>query len=307
MIKKRIIIILIFFLFTGINNSFSKDPGFEFLRTELGARPAGLAGAFVAVDGDLNGLFYNPAGLASIPEKVGTFTYINHLMDINAGVVGYAHPLAKKGVIAVGIHYFNYGDFEGKDTQGNDTGVFGANDFSMTLSYSLQVKDNTKAGVSGKFINSNIENYSARAFAIDLGVIHTIEKHKLNIGLSLINIGSATKGFIETKESLPSQIKAGISKELAHLPIMLSAEIRRFSDNNFQYAGGGEISLHKKVKARLGYNSEGQDQHFGITDDSYAGFSFGLGLEWSKFILDYSISSMGGIGNLNRFTITRTF
>ena len=177
----------------------------------------------------------------------------------------------------------------------------------MTLNYAEGIYDNLKTGISVKFINSKIENYSASAVAFDLGVIYTFTKHNLNIGFSILNIGSITKAFIETKESLPSQIKGGFSKKLAHLPLILNAEIRRFDDNKFQYLGGGEILFNEKITGRFGYNSNGNDQHFGITDDSFAGFSLGLGFAWQKFILDYSLSSMGGIGNQNRFTITREF
>jgi len=71
--------------------------------------------------------------------------------------------------------------------------------------------------------------------------------------------------------------------------------------------GGGEIIFNDKIRGRLGYNSNGTDQHFGITDDTFAGFSLGLGFIWNKFNFDYSLSSLGGIGNQNRFTITREF
>ena len=63
-------VIAIFLVLLFINSkSYSSDPGFEFLRNEVGARPAALAGAFVGIEGDLNSIFYNPAGIAL--EKLG--------------------------------------------------------------------------------------------------------------------------------------------------------------------------------------------------------------------------------------------
>ncbi|MFC1563020.1 PorV/PorQ family protein [candidate division KSB1 bacterium] len=305
--KIEVIILLFLILFFVNGKDFSAEPGFEFLMNEVGARPAALAGAFVGIEGDLNSIFYNPAGIATLKNKTGTITYLNHLLDINAGVVGYAQPVLNRGVLGIGINYLNYGDLEGRTEEGFETGTFGAYDYAVTLSYADKVFNNIKAGISAKFINSKIENYSASAVALDLGFIYRIEKHKANIGFSLINIGSSTKAFIETKESLPSQIKGGFSKELAHLPVILSIEIRRFNDNKFQYLGGGEIIFNDKIKGRFGYNSNGKDQHFGITDDTFAGFSLGLGFAWREFNLDYAFSSMGGIGSQNRFTLTREF
>jgi len=306
-LKNKFIVILLFALLINNSKSYSTEPGFEFLRNEVGARPAALAGAFVGIEGDLNSIFYNPAGISTIRYKVGTITYTDHLLDINAGVLGYAQPIFNKGVIGIGINYINYGEFEGRDEYSNETGTFGAYDYSIILSYADEIFKNVKTGISGKFINSKIENYSANAFAFDLGVIYRIEKYDLNIGFSFMNVGSTTKAFINTKESLPSHIKGGVSKKLAHLPVILCGEIRMFDDSKFQYLGGGEIIFNEKIKGRLGYNSSGRDQHFGITDDTYAGFSAGLGFVWNRFYLDYSFSSMGGIGNQNKFTITREF
>ncbi len=303
----KVIITLFLILISANNKNYSAEPGFEFLRNEVGARPAALAGAFVAIEGDLNSIFYNPAGIASINNKTGTFTYINHLLDINAGVLGYAQPVLNKGVIGIGINYLNYGDLEGRTEEGLETGTFGAYDYVLILSYADEVLSNIKTGLSIKIINSKIESYSAGAFAMDVGILYKIQKHNLNIGFSIINIGSTTKAFIETKENLPSHIKGGISKKLAHLPLLITTEIRRFSGGDFQYLGGGEIIFNDKIKGRFGYNSNGTDQHFGITDDTFAGFSLGLGFIWNRFNFDYSLSSLGGIGNQNRFTITREF
>ena len=38
--------------------------GAEFLKIRIGARASALAGAFTAISDDVNGLFWNPAGLS---------------------------------------------------------------------------------------------------------------------------------------------------------------------------------------------------------------------------------------------------
>ena len=58
---------LIFFLIPSLLLADSPErAGFDFLRIDVGARPSAMAGACVAVDGDMHGLFYNPAGLIGI-------------------------------------------------------------------------------------------------------------------------------------------------------------------------------------------------------------------------------------------------
>ena len=43
--------------------------GFEFLRTEYSSRAASMGRAFVAMRGDINGLYHNPSGMAFFDQN----------------------------------------------------------------------------------------------------------------------------------------------------------------------------------------------------------------------------------------------
>ncbi len=45
------------------------------LEEPLGARACGLAEAYTAVEGEINVLHYNPAGLISLPGRQASFSY----------------------------------------------------------------------------------------------------------------------------------------------------------------------------------------------------------------------------------------
>ena len=119
--------------------------GYDFLRTFVGARPSAMAGAFISVQGDIHSLAYNPAGLAALDSKQGTASYLNHLLDFQSGFLAYAQPFAL-GTAAIGLHFFDYGQFERKDENNLGSGEFGANSMALSVGYSRVVLKNLAVG-----------------------------------------------------------------------------------------------------------------------------------------------------------------
>jgi hypothetical protein len=72
----KVIFVLVFSL-GAICSCFAVRSVFNFLKLGVGARPSALGGAFVAVGGDVNSMYYNPAGLVKIMESQMTVMY-NH-------------------------------------------------------------------------------------------------------------------------------------------------------------------------------------------------------------------------------------
>ena len=97
-----------------------------------------MGGAFVAVDNDVNSLYYNPAGIASIKKRSGSFTYLNHLLDFNSGFIGFVQPKLGPGSFGLSVLYMDYGDFTKTDTNGQEVGGFGANSLALAASYAME-------------------------------------------------------------------------------------------------------------------------------------------------------------------------
>jgi hypothetical protein len=287
----------------------SNDPvGFDFLRTLVGARPSAMAGAFIAIPGDIHNIVYNPAGLAAINKRQGTLTYLNHLLDFQSGFLAYAHPVSK-GALAIGLHFFDFGQFEGKDENNLDTGEFGANSIALSLGYSRIVFKNLSIGGSAKYIRFQIDKLTESALAADFGVMYSIPSEGLNIGLGIFNLGTTTSAFFQDgiKDKLPLNLQLGASKRLEHLPLLLSGALVKFVEESLDFRIGGEFSLTEELVLRLGYNSVGQDQKVDTDKDRLAGVSLGLGFKVNAFNLDYSFSSFGQVGSLNRISLTGRF
>jgi len=283
--------------------------GFEFLRTDVGARPAAMSGAYIAVSGDPICTFYNPAGLSKVRIRGGSITYLKHLLDFHSGALVGAMPQSW-GTIGFGINYINFGEFKETTEQAPDgTGqTFGANSFEIALGAAQIYKEILSYGATVKYIRSSISSYASDAFVIDLGLIfHVPFIDNLDVGAAMFNYGQTRTAFVETKDKLPLNFRAGFSKKLAHLPLMLVGQVYKYTDDLFQWNIGGEFTLTTELFLRLGYNSLGRDQKLDLNGDKFAGFNTGLGFQWRKYRIDYAFSSMGEIGSLNRFSFSTVF
>ncbi|MDZ7290353.1 MAG: PorV/PorQ family protein [candidate division KSB1 bacterium] len=287
---------------------FAADPtGFAFLRVPVGARPAAMAASFLAVSRDVHAIYYNPAGIADLPTRAGAFGYLNHILDIQSFFGAYVHPHAR-GSYGVAINYTNYGDFTETDEYGVEKGNFSANTAALYLTYSQLYAERWLFGINAKLIYSQLAEYKADGYALDLGVIyHSNILDNLTFAAGVFNLGRERSPFINTREKLPLNLQFGVSKRLAHLPFLYSLTAIKYQDEDLRVRAGGEFTLSKGLYLRLGYDTIGSDQKVGTNADRFAGISFGLGFTIHDYMLDYSLSSFGEVGSLNRLSFSMTF
>lgn len=310
--KSKTLLFLTAVVFLLKTDLFAGDPGFQFLRVGVSARATGLADGFVSQNGDITTMLSNPAGLARINEKNLSASYLNHWMDISSGLAVYAQPVPElKGVVGFGIVYFNYGDFQGYDASGNATTTYSAGDLSLNLSYAHSFNKNIDAGVTVKWIRSTIENYKAKAYAVDFGGVHRFSEQKLTVGASLLNVGSSTQSFAGKKESLPTSLQVGATKTLEHAPVDVSLGFTdlNVSGNRFsRWIVGAEWTPIEPLTLRGGMNHQRRtdaDAGSGSFLKTISGISAGFSFRYDALIFDYSFTSWG-IGSLNRFSFTMT-
>ena len=152
----RTFVALVLFLAPGGTLWCGDNTVYNFLRNDVGARAAALAGSFNTIQGDPDVMFYNPAGLASLESSHGSVGFFKHLLDINAGHLSYSTEFDGIGRFGAGILFTNYGTFDETDLLGNTTGSFGANDIALSIAYALPLDENLFVGGAVKFIYSGI-------------------------------------------------------------------------------------------------------------------------------------------------------
>jgi hypothetical protein len=288
--------------------------GYEFLRTDFSPRSSAMAGAFLVLRGDVNGIFQNPAVMAYTEERQFCFNYNNYLLDVAGGQAGYTQRLTGHGQISTSILYLNYGSFQETDEFATPTGrSFSANDMALALSYSDYLEDHFTYGVTLKYIHSKIDSYTASAIGLDLGMIYEASFSKdLYFGIALMNIGKSLTAYVHTKENLPLTLRFGFSKKLAHLPLVynitfndLNVEENSIFDHLKKFSIGGEFTLSQVFRLRLGYDNA---LHLDLNTPAakFSGVSLGFGIIWRTYRFDYSFSSFGDLGSVHRFGIQGT-
>lgn len=287
---------------------------YNFLRVDVSPRAAALAGSFVANYDDPNVMFYNPAGINLLEGTPVSFSYLNHLMDINSASVAVSKKIEDWGRFSAGINYINYGTFTEADEFGKNLGEFGAGEMALYLGYGNMLDSNFYYGANVKFIYSGIAEYSSTALAVDLGLNYTIPESRLSFGFSVLNLGSQLASYIDLKEDLPIDIRLGFSKELERMPLRFYWSFNKLNEkgDNFtsrfkNITAGAEFKLGKSLRLRFGYDNEKRRELKLGSGAGLAGFNLGLGFLVSGYTVDYGFSSLGSVGALHRFGITTTF
>jgi len=293
---------------------FAKETTFNFLRYSGSARSSGLAGAFVSIPDDPTALFFNPASAATNSSKDFSVTFFKHVLDVNSGSVSYHKKLKDLGNFAVSAVYTNYGSFDRTDPNGQVIGSFSANDFSFGITYANILDTNLYYGGTLKILSSNIDNYSSIAFAVDAGFLYLIPEKRTSIGFSILHFGTQLSTFDGTRESLPLDIRIGISHRLRGLPLLLNFSFynladytTKFFDRFLKFAIGGEFYFGDYVNLRLGYDNNIRKYSSSSKDKKFTGFCGGLGLKFKEFNFDYGISQVGASALFHRFSLYYNF
>ncbi len=297
--------------------AFSQSAGttvFEFLKTQYSARGAALANNLVAVPGDLNAMFTNPAVLAGIEKSQWTANYVDHLLDFQGGQIAFGKRENRFGTLAIGLIYFNYGDFEETNQFGEQTGRnFGASEFALAGGISNVLGEGFTYGVNFKFVYSSLDNYSASGLAFDGGIIYSPSYiSDFQFGVSVANLGFVMSHYTENRdEELPTFLRVGFAKKLAHLPLLFTASLNDLTldtgdnaDIFKRFSVGGEFDLSEAVRFRIGYDNGVNQSVKSLGARSFGGLSAGIGVNYKNFRLDYAFSNYGDLGKQNRLGIT---
>jgi len=283
---------------------------YSFLRNDVGARAAALGGSFVTSTDDPNAIFYNPAGLGTLSSRKVSVGFFKHLLDVNSGSVSFGTEVPNLGFVGAGIVYINYGEFQRTGEEGQNLGTFSAGELALSAGYSGQLNPRLTYGASAKFIYSSIAETRSSAVALDLGVQHVAVPNRVVVGASLLNLGTQIDPYLITRESLPLDLKVGVSIYPEHLPATLMVDLHKLNEkqDNFgerlsQFSIGAEFTASPNVQIRMGYNNE-RRREFKIGQSSgLAGFSAGGGFSTGAYTVDYAFTSYGKIGSVHRISI----
>lgn len=300
---KRIIICLIIYL-TASSASYAGSVGTSgaaFLKILPGVRAQAMGGAYTAVASGISGIHWNPAGLAFSGDKEFSAMYMKWISDINYGFLGYAHPVGEDITVGIsGIYLMT--KIEGRDAAGQETDDNNFSNFAGTVNFSYLFSEETSWGINVKYIQEDMDNSKAKAYAYDFGNLYSFWEDKLRFGFSVQNLGG--KIGLNEKDDLPFNFKIGF----AFMP--LEDKVTFALDGNFpndakerfnaglEYCPADLVAL--RCGYRLNYDQKGMDA-----------VSFGLGIvhRYENIIgnIDLAYLPYGDLGNVYKVSYTVQF
>lgn len=291
------------------------------------ARVGALGGYQVAMNHDNpNAVWANPGALALSPEGALGVSYWGYYAGAKMGSITYNHTFNKLGKLGFGIKYLSYGNFDGFDASGIATNDFDAKDLVLQTTYSQMVGP-FSIGAQLKFIQSNIELFSASALGLDIGGQFVHPEKDFVFGWAIKNVGTILSDYSETSETeLPFDVQLGAAFKPQFMPFRFFVTARSlddwelFADANaitpdlrsddqtfdriFQHMViGSELLLGENLTFRLGYNHQIRRELRLQEASGGAGFSFGLGVKVKKFELNFSRLTYHASGGNTYFTI----
>jgi len=301
-----------------------------FASIAVGARAAGMGEAFTAVADDSTALFWNPAGLARIPDVEVQFSHNQWLDEFKQEYFGVSFPMM--GTFGAAYSVIDMGEFDELDKDGAGTGsTFTANGQVLLLGYGKGVlNDSLFGGASLKLIKEDLGgDVAEKAMSIDAGalIVPWQAVPGLSIGACVQNFGNQIKGF-----DLPEGIRLGgaytIDRVLlqgdykdddgSRTPAQVSRDLESPDaltlalDLVLPMKGRTEVKLGAEywfriAAVRLGYRYRFPSNELG----GLSGLTLGLGLKGRGFQFDYGFdyayAPYGDLGNASRFTLSVSF
>lgn len=297
----------------------------QILKADLSPRAMAMGGVFAAIADDIYAAQYNPAGLGQLVVPAASAMYYSGFEDsrlqyLTLGMPAPIHGLAglERPVVAFSAVFTQNGDFTQRTVNPDDTisvgnTVSAENNRVLAFSYGEKVysgdlKIGQRSAVlehylggSAKYIHSALlEQYSASAFALDVGWLGKMPDLGLAAGMSLANYGSGLK-YLKDSNPLPSVARIGLAWQrptVRNHSVLLSVEGDAYTGEKlWSYRTGLEYNFEQMFSFRLGY--KGHDDNKGV--------AMGLGAHHEGFAVDFGISLGNAVFNTTQVAFTYQF
>jgi hypothetical protein len=319
----RNLLLILFLLPVSASAGFNQDSvgtsSGEFLKFGADARGIAMGSAMTAAADDASAIYWNPAGLSQLNQRHMTFTHHALFEGVNYEFAAYAHPVTPlvptrrreyrpsgRGTLAAAILYLNAGRLQEVDNTGLKTGgAFTPRDLAIVAGWGAKMTDVLDIGIALKYIDSRIIS-SARTGAIDAGMRlnYHLAQWPYALAFNIRNMGGQLT-FRDQRDPLPLNIRVGQSLR-PHPNWLLTSDIVFPRDNDWYAAFGSEVTFSRsdmELALRGGWNGRTNSGDL----DGFSAISFGSGISFHQFGLDYAWLPFGILGNTHRLTLAYRF
>lgn len=236
--KKYILIVTVLFLVNKVQDAVGQNStdissrtintAVPFLILTPDSRSGGLGNTGVAISPDANTIHWNNAKLAFMENKYGfSLSYTPWLAelinDMSLSYLSGYYKIDDVQAVALSMRYFDLGEIQLTDRNGDPLNNINPNEFSFDGTYSRKLSENLGIGITGRFIYSDISEdigtsdaSPGTSVAADIGVYYntnpdfTGNLSNLAFGAHISNIGRKL-GYNDrdNRDFLPTNLRVG--------------------------------------------------------------------------------------------------
>jgi len=308
---------------------------YEFLNLSPNAHVTGLGGRQIAVYNDNPSMgFTNPSLINAKMHRQLNVGAVLYPGDVYYGDAFYARSISDKLNMAGGVHFVHYGSFEGLDANGNPSSNFNALETALSVGASYKYKG-LVYGLNTNWVMSSFESYSSFGAALDASVAYVDSVGNFIVTVVAKNIGTQFSTYRpDNQEPLPFDMRMAVSKRLQYLPFRFTVTAHdlhkwdiRYDDPNVETGstilGGeeteveknyfadklfrhlifsGQFYFGKRINVNFGYDHQRRQELKVLSTFGLSGFSFGAGLDFKRFDVQFGSMLFNPAGNSGHFS-----
>lgn len=306
--KQSIINLLAVFLIWGSAcrsnaQAISNDAGNSWLKMPVSARDAAMGEVLAAAPEDVDALAINPAGLGL---GAGGLSLSQNfwVQGLSLTHAVYRRTLSDHDGFSLSADYLNFGNIPIYTVTGSVVSANGSESplgLNLSGGYGLALGEGWQFGLAAHLIYDNIQpNFPGSTLAVDGGVLYQFQTLPISLAVVVTDLGSNLDGF-----SLPLQFKTAAAYRLGNersVHALTLAAQGDWSLINAALSSGGmgaEYWYRNLIAVRAGYRFTESGTVSGLT-----GFSFGVGVRYLDWQLDYAMATMGDFGTSNQIALS---
>ncbi len=287
----------------GLSASASAEYGTTaaaYLRLDPSVRSSALGGSFVGMANDAGAVFHNPAGIGLLAYRELMFTHMELLQGMRSETLVYVLPLESEWSLGFSGQLMTSGAMDKYTAGGDLSGDFSSSEGNLAVSAARRFDKNLIAGGSLKLLYQGLDTEKGYAAAADLGALYSGKGWR--VGASVQNLGTEMK-LHDASFPLPLSLKAGGMYRVWQ-SIAVSAQATKYVGEALYFGLGVEAPMALTARDFLFFRAGFRT---GASEGAGSGLSFGAGIRDNLFEFNYSLTPMGDLGAVHRFSLGYRF
>lgn len=332
---KKLLLAFATIISIGVSAQTGGVNSFAFTEFTYNAKDAGLGGDFITgYNDDVNMGVLNPAHLNPKMQKSISVNQSLLAGGVNFGMFNYGFNVKDWATMSAYIQYVAFGKFKRTNEVGIQEGTFSPFEMVAGVGVGKQLNKRLSVGINGRFLYSQLESYNALGMSFDFGATYRIEEKGFLVTMLAKNIGVEFMSHVRDRKNTPTRVdvQLGLAYKIPKAPFRLTIMAHNlnrwdltYNDPNLKPTkdpltgevvpvkrpGFGEklmrhfkyqleVIVTKNIDLRLAFDLQQRKEIALAQRPGLGGFSFGLGLNFKKFGLDYGINlySRAGVSNV---------